>query len=234
MHKRILIEVFIFLFIPFTILLSQGQADSSLNDSTSTGIISKDSAAIDTTSQTGVFMPNIKPELNIPKLNPGKINIDGIINEEVWKDAAVAENFTEISPGDNVMPEVKTEAKVFYDDENIYFAFICYEKDMTSVRASISDRDRMYGDDWVGPFINTYGDLKQGFETYVNPKGIQGDLLWTTNNEDSNYDIIFESEAKMYSDKWTAEMKIPFKSLRFPDKEEQIWRIHILRPSPRG
>ena len=234
MHIKILFEVFILLFIPFSILLSQGQADSSLNDSVSKGIVLKDSAATDTTSLSGIFKPNIKPELNIPKLNPGKIKIDGIINEDVWKDAAEAGNFTEISPGDNVMPEVKTEAKVFYDDENIYFAFICYEKDMTSVRASISDRDRMYGDDWVGPFINTYGDLKQGFETYVNPKGIQGDLLWSTNNEDSNFDIIFESEAIMYSDKWTAEMKIPFKSLRFPDKEEQIWRIHIIRNRPRG
>ena len=234
MHIKILFEVFIFLFFPLSILLSQGQADSSLNIPLSKGILLKDSVSIDTASLSGIFKPNIKPELDIPKLNPGKIKIDGIINEEVWKDAATAGNFTEISPGDNVMPEVKTEAKVFYDDENIYFAFICYEKDMTSVRASISDRDRMYSDDWVGPFINTYGDLKQGFETYVNPKGIQGDLLWSTNNEDSNFDIIYESEAKMYSDKWTAEMKIPFKSLRFPDKDEQIWRIHILRNRPRG
>ena len=92
----------------------------------------------------------------------------------------------------------------------------------------------MYGDDWVGPFIDTYSDLKQGFEMYVNPKGIQGDLLWTSNSEDSNYDIIYDSESKMYKDKWTAEMRIPFKSLRFPDRKEQKWRIHLLRNRPRG
>lgn len=180
------------------------------------------------------FKPNILPGLNVPKLNAGNMNIDGVLNEDVWSNAVTAENFTEISPGDNVKPEVETKVKIFYDDDYIYFGYTCYEKDMESVRASLSDRDRMYGDDWVGPFIDTYSDLKQGFEMYVNPKGIQGDLLWTSNSEDSNYDIIYDSEAKMYKDKWTAEMRIPFKSLRFPDRKEQKWRIHLLRNRPRG
>jgi Domain of unknown function (DUF5916) len=212
MYKRIFFNALFFLIIPLVKLFSQEQIDSVQNS----------------------FKPNIKPELNIPKLNPGKINIDGVLDEAVWKDAAIADNFTEISPGDNVKPEVETVVKIFYDDDNIYFGYTCYETDMSSIRASLSDRDKMYGDDWVGPFINTYGDLKQAFEAYVNPKGIQGDLLWTRDNEDSNFDIIYESEAKIYNDKWTAEIKIPFKSLRFPDKNEQVWRIHLLRNRPRG
>lgn len=183
---------------------------------------------------TIAFTPNIKPEINIVKLNPGKMTIDGILDEEVWKNAQTAGNFAEISPGNNVKPEVETEVKMFYDDDYLYLGFICFENDMPGLRASVSDRDKMYGDDWVGPFIDTYSDLKQAFEMYVNPKGIQGDLLWTPSNEDSNYDIIYDSEAKIYSDRWTAEMRIPFKSLRFPEKKEQVWRIHLLRNRPRG
>src|SRR4030095_6671727 len=80
------------------------------------------------------FIPNVKPELNIPKLDGSKIKVDGKIDEKVWDSAAVARNFTEISPGDNVKPEVETVAKIFYDDDNIYFGYICYEKDMSSVR----------------------------------------------------------------------------------------------------
>jgi len=179
-------------------------------------------------------VPNIKPVLDIPKLDAGKIVIDGALSENVWNEAAAAGNFTEISPGDNVRPEVETEVRLFYDDENLYIAYICHETDMSGIRASLTDRDRMYGDDWVGPFIDTYSEEKEGFEMYVNPKGIQGDLYWTVNNEDSNFDIIFDSEAKIYKDKWTAEFRIPFKSLRFPDKKEQQWRIHLLRNRPRG
>ncbi|HMQ69889.1 MAG TPA: DUF5916 domain-containing protein [Ignavibacteria bacterium] len=249
MRRFLLFKILFILLIPFEDIFSQEKTDTAKSEYTFKGttffsvkdtalVPSKDTSIVSVKDSTAItdteFKPNIKPELNIPKLNPGKLKIDGDINESVWKDAAVANNFTEVGPGDNVKPEVETEVKVFYDDENIYFAFICYEPDMTSVRASISDRDKMYGDDWVGPFINTYGDLKQGFESYVNPKGIQGDLLWSTNNEDSNFDMIYESEAKMYSDRWTAEMKIPFKSLRFPDKKVQEWRIHIIRNRPRG
>lgn len=181
-----------------------------------------------------VFTPNIKPQLNLPKLTATGFLVDGILDEKVWENAVTADNFTEINPGDNVKPEVETTVKVFYDDDYIYFGFSCFEKDMTGVRASISDRDRMFGDDWVGPFIDTYSDLKQGFEMYANPKGIQGDLLWTPNNEDENYDMIYDSESKMYNDRWTAEFRIPFKSLRFPDTDIQTWRIHILRNRPRG
>jgi hypothetical protein len=249
MQRILLIKILFLFLIPLEVVFSQDQIDTtntklsvkvstflSVNDTTIAA--AKDTTIVLTGDSSSVteaeFKPNVTPELNIPKLNPGDIKIDGNINESVWKDAAIANNFTEVGPGDNVKPEVDTEVKIFYDDENIYFAFTCYEPDMSGVRASISDRDKMYGDDWVGPFINTYGDLKQGFETYVNPKGIQGDLLWTTNNEDSNFDMIYTSEAKMYSDRWTAEMKIPFKSLRFPDKPVQEWRIHIIRNRPRG
>ncbi|MBK9225854.1 MAG: carbohydrate binding family 9 domain-containing protein [Ignavibacteria bacterium] len=180
------------------------------------------------------FTPNIKPELNIPRLAAENIKIDGDLSEYVWEKAAVISNFTEISPGDNVKPEVETEGRVFYDEEYLYFGFTAYETDMKSLRASMSDRDRMYADDWIGAFIDTYGGLKQGFEMYCNPKSIQGDLLWTTNNEDSNFDIIYDSEAKIFKDKWTAEFRIPFKSLRFPETKEQNWRIHIIRNRPRG
>ncbi len=246
MHKIILAKIFMSFLISFSDLISQEKSDSTsrsifpdsvfssvVTDSTS-GLIKPDTTSADTTSAENLFRPNVKPELNIPKLNPGKMVIDGMPDESVWKNAAVAKNFTEIGPGDNIKPEVETEVRIFYDDDNIYFAYICHESDMSGLRASMSDRDKMYSDDWVGPFINTYGDLKQAFEAYVNPKGIQGDLLWTTNNEDSNFDMIYESEAKIYSDKWTAEIKIPFKSLRFPDNEEQLWRVHLLRNRPRG
>lgn len=188
----------------------------------------------DSTSTSGTeFKPNKIPELNVPRIPNGKVTIDGVLDEDIWKNAAVADNFTEISPGDNVRPEVETIAYVAYDEEYIYFGFECYD-DMDNIRTSMTDRDRMYSDDWVGPFIDTYGNLKEAFEFYVNPHGIQGDLYWTPNYETSSEDFIFDSETKIHKDKWVAEMRIPFKSLKFPDKKIQEWRVHILRNRPRN
>lgn len=116
------------------------------------------SFADDNPDSTSTFIPNVKPELNIPRLAAENIKIDGELNEYVWEKAAVANNFTEISPGDNAKPEVETEARVFYDDDYLYFGFICYENDMKNVRATIGDRDRMYADDWVGRSLTHTAD----------------------------------------------------------------------------
>lgn len=187
----------------------------------------------DSVSLNPEFKPNKVPELVIPRITEGKITLDGKLDEDIWKNAARCGNFTEIAPGDNVKPEVETIAYVTYDDDNIYFGFVCYD-DMKNIRASMTDRDKMYNDDWIGPFIDTYGDEKEAFEFYVNPYGIQGDLHWTPNWEDSSPDYIFSSETQLYDDRWTAEIKIPFKSLKFPNKKVQEWRVHILRNRPRN
>ena len=43
------------------------------------------------------FKPNILPGLNVPKLNAGNMNIDGVLNEDVWSNAVMAENFPVIT-----------------------------------------------------------------------------------------------------------------------------------------
>lgn len=179
------------------------------------------------------FTPNKNPEVTAVKIPDGSITLDGELNEEVWTSCGKVSNFTEIAPRDNVKPDVETIGYIAYDNDNVYFAFICYD-DMSTIRANMTDRDNMYQDDWIGPFIDTYNNQKEAFEFYVTPYGIQGDLIWTPNYEDSSPDFIFYSEAKMYKDRWTVEMKIPFKSLRFPEKDVQTWRVHLLRNRQRA
>lgn len=180
------------------------------------------------------YLPQYKPELTIKRVKNNSITIDGKLDDEGWKNATVAGNFVEISPRDNAIPDVKTEVMLAYDDDNLYVAYINFETDVTSIRSHISDRDKIFNDDFCGLMIDTYGDSKQAIEIYTNPYGIQGDLLMeVSGNEDSNYDLIYESEAKIYKDKWIAELKIPFKSLRFPDKNIQQWRIDLFRNRPR-
>lgn len=192
-----------------------------------------DSSKVSKDTTSTEFHPHFKPEVTIGKIRNNSIVIDGSIEDEGWKNAAVVKDFVEINPRDNSKPEVETEVYMTYDDDNIYFAFINYDRDVTAVRSHVCDRDKMYNDDFCGLMLDTYGESKQSYEIYVNPSGIQGDLLMEQNNEDSNYDLIFESETRMYKDKWTAEFKIPFKSLRFPDKNEQEWKVNLWRCRPR-
>lgn len=172
-------------------------------------------------------------EISALYLGSAKINVDGELGEDIWKTSSAAKNFVEIEPGDNCNSPVETEVYVTYDADYLYFGFVCKDKDMSKLRTSICDRDKMFSDDFVGLVLDTYRDYKQAYEFYVNPNGIQGDLIIEPNNEDSSPDFIWESGTKIYNDRWTAEIGIPFKSIRFPDKNELSFGVHFIRTWPR-
>ena len=143
-------------------------------------------------SEGPTFKPVYKPTLEINKTTES-IRIDGRLDDPGWQAAGVADNFAEVSPGDQVAPPVASSALITYDDDNLYIALIARD-DPTTVRASLRDRDDIFQDDYFGIMIDTYGDASWGYEIFVNPLGIQGDLrMESSGNEDLSYDIIFES-----------------------------------------
>lgn len=180
---------------------------------------------------TQPFVPNVQPELRITR-RTGEIAIDGEITEQTWKQAERAKNFAEAYPLEKIKPLSETEAMLSYDNEYLYVAIVAYD-DPKDIRHHLTGRDNIWNDDWMGLIVDPYGDAVRAYEFYVNPDGIQGDLLWTDNDDDANYDMLWTSEAKITATGWQLEMKIPFKSLRFPDKPVQDWRITFWRQHPR-
>ncbi len=175
---------------------------------------------------------NEKLTIQVIKLDR-PIELTGKLDDPNWSKAEPVELNYEVTPGDNTTAPQKTLVRALYDDKFIYFGFKCFDTNPEQIRANISDRDKMYQDDWVFVAIDTYGDYQRSYELCVNPYGIQGDLLATINGEDSSIDWIWHAAAATNENGWTAEMAIPFSSLNFPDAEEQHWRINILRTIPR-
>jgi hypothetical protein len=171
---------------------------------------------------------------SIKEIENSSVEIDGALDELVWKQLPKIKNFVEIHPRSNVKPKVQTEAMIFYDADNLYIGFVCYDNEMNKIRSTINERDNIFNDDIVGISFDPYREGKQAFEFFVNPEGIQGDLLWySSGKEDETYDAIWYSAAKKLYDRWTVEIKIPFKSLRFPSNEIQTWNFHVFRIHPR-
>jgi len=178
------------------------------------------------------FVPVYHPELEI-RPTTREITIDGVLSDGEWADAALADNFAEHGPGDQIQPPVDTKVYVTYDADNFYVAYMCYD-DPDKIRASFCKRDRIFQDDYVIICLDTYGDGATAFEISANPYGIQGDLFYSANGgEDITYDMIFHTAGQITEDGWVVEFAIPFNSLRFPDKEEQVWRADFWRNSPR-
>lgn len=176
---------------------------------------------------------NQRPSLTITKINRS-IELTGKLDDPLWQTGQQIELNYEFYPGENTPAPQKTVVTALYDDKNIYFGFHCYDTEPEKIRANLSDRDAMFQDDFVIIVLDTYGDHQKAYELAVNPYGIQGDLMATRTNEDSNFNMVWESAAAINESGWTAEMKIPFKSLRFPKKDIQTWALNISRNMPRN
>lgn len=179
------------------------------------------------------YTPVYHPRLKISRA-AGVIEIDGDLGDAGWKGAAKAGNFAEHNPGDQTKPEVDTEVLVTYDDANLYVGWICYD-DPSHVRASFCERDEIFSGDYVILCLDTFGESALAYEISANPYGIPGDLLYSSaNGEDITYDMVYESAGRITDYGWVAEMAIPFAGMRFPDREEQVWRVDFWRNRPRG
>jgi len=176
--------------------------------------------------------PNFNPALHISPVEEG-IKVDGDLSDSGWRGAARATGFVEVDPGDNTAPDVRSAALMTYDESRLYIALIAWD-DPLQIRASMSDRDAIFRDDYFGILLDTYGDYAWGYEIFVNPLGIQGDLrIHSDGNEDISLDLVFESEGIVTDSGYQVEMAIPFASLRFPDRPEQTWRLNFWRDRQR-
>jgi hypothetical protein len=183
-------------------------------------------------ASSAAYRPNTALRFDVPRLAQA-LTIDGRLDEPHWQTATKLTGFCEVEPGDNVRPKAETEALVAYDDENLYIGFVCHDDRPSAIRANVTDRDAMFGDDFAGIMIDTFRDEQNGYEFFVNPRGIQGDLRRNRNDEDSSYDAVWYSGGQVTESGWTAEIAIPFRSVRFPDQDVQSWGIHVFRNRPR-
>ena len=87
-------------------------------------------------------MPAIPPEksepVRVPRFDAPPV-IDGKLDDEVWKTAAVFKDFYQIQPGDNIAPSKPTETMIGYDSKTLYLAFHCFDEP-DKVRATVAKR----------------------------------------------------------------------------------------------
>lgn len=159
--------------------------------------------------------------------------IDGKLDDEVWKNAAVLKDFYQIQPGDNLIPQHPTEVMLGFDTRFLYIAFHCYDES-DKVRANIPKRDNIFDDDYVGILFDTFNDQRRAYEFDFNPLGIQADGIWTEGQgEDFSLDLVMESKGVVTSDGYTIEIAIPFKSLRYVAGKDKLWGAHFFRRTKR-
>jgi hypothetical protein len=170
----------------------------------------------------------------------GKIKVDGVLNEEAWKNCQVIKLPTEWTPGENTPAPVDTDCMVTYDQANIYIAFRCHDPEPQKIRAHLMDRDLMdtfIQDDHVSFWFDTFNDQRRAFQFRVNPLGVQADAVFSEQDgfEDFSWDAIWSSAARITPGGYDVEVAVPFHQLRFArSAREQTWGFSAERSWPRS
>jgi hypothetical protein len=166
-----------------------------------------------------------------------KIIIDGKFDEGAWLKADVAKDFVMWMPdnGKAEPKEKRTEVRVTYDNEAVYFAATMYDDEPNKILKELSQRDNSGTADRVGVFINGYNDGQQEFSFILSAAGVQEDFLFTeSSGEDSSWNAIWEGKTQITDFGWTAEIKIPYAALRFSSEKKQTWGINFIRDFKRA
>ena len=187
---------------------------------------------------TGLFaQPPAAQTRHLPaKRTIQPVKIDGLINEDAWKDAAEISDFTEFRPkvGAKENEESKTIAYLMYASDGFYFGGHCYERTRDSITAELKGRDGFGNNDFVGLIIDTYKDHLNGFEYFVTPLGEQWDSKVSPGNsdnggEDFTWNAVWESATVIHDNGWSFEMFIPYSAIRFAKNDVQDWGLNITR-----
>jgi hypothetical protein len=148
--------------------------------------------------------------------------IDGLLDDAAWAGAPLdlGEWLTYNPLNGSRMAQV-TEVRATYDDRALYFAFHCVDPEPAKVRGTLSRRDDLWNDDWVGLSLDSVGNGQSSYDFFVNPRGVQADILTTSSaGENSAPDWVWESAGRRTPEGYDVEMRVPLTSIRFKAGDE--------------
>jgi hypothetical protein len=167
--------------------------------------------------------------VKIPKVNEPPV-IDGKLDEAVWQKAAIFTDFKTLRPDFGLPPSEETKVYMVYDKDKIYLAFNCSDSEPDKIKANISRRDNIVSDDWIAFCLDTFNDELSAYFFGINPLGIQMDgTLNADGQPEITQDMIWKSAGVLSDDGYSAEIAIPFKTLRFTSKDNVVMGFKIAR-----
>lgn len=156
--------------------------------------------------------------------------IDGILNDEAWKNAEVATDFVQFKPepGLKIPKNKSTSVKMTYDDNALYVS--AYLKDNPEhIQKQLTSRDEFGTSDFFILVLNPNNDGQNDVEFFVFASGTQGDAVSNpSNGEDFGWSAVWDSAVKIVDDGWIVEIKIPYRALRF-SIDVETWGVNFHR-----
>jgi hypothetical protein len=160
------------------------------------------------------------------------LRIDGRLDEAPYEQTEAVSDFLQQEPNEGQPATERTEAWVFFDDENVYVSARCWDSHPERMVANEMRRDtnQLRQNDTFAVLLDTFHDRRNGYLFYANPIGGFADSQITDENPPNvDWNTIWDVKTGRFSGGWTIEMAIPFKSLRYGPGRDQTWGINLRR-----
>ncbi len=148
---------------------------------------------------------------------PSPQNFDGRLDELFYANVPAISDFVQQDPAEGRPSEEKTEVWVFFDEEYVYVSARLWETQPSRRVMSDLQRDSMnlYNNDHFGIMFDTFYDRRNGYYFYANAQGGMQDGSLTNEQPNNNWNGLWDVRTAEFEGGWTAEFRIPFRSMRF-------------------
>ena len=183
--------------------------------------------------------------------------IDGdVLGDPAYRDAVPATGFVQSRPFEGQPASERTEVRIVHTDDTLYFGIVCYTADPATIIAADSRRDSdLTETDSFQIILDTYHDGLNGFVFGTNPAGVEYDGQVTNEGQGTgrfggggsgrpsnsmqqrgsggglniNWDGAWQVSTRVSDVGWSAEIAIPFRTLRYPTADVQTWGMNFQR-----
>jgi hypothetical protein len=164
------------------------------------------------------------------KKRTGEIKLDGIIDEDDWRNDEIINISHMVLPYDTGQAAAKSEVMMRYDEKAFYLAFIFHDTVPGKRPVESLRRDFVFtNNDNFSIYIDPFNDQTTGYSFGINAAGAQRDGSISNGNVNNlMWDCKWQSVTKNFIDRWTGEVRIPFKSIRYKTGVDH-WGIQISR-----
>jgi hypothetical protein len=158
------------------------------------------------------------------------INFDGNPNDSLWNSAQRISNFTQRELHFGEPASENTETAILYNNFNLYIGVWCYMQHPEKIVAKFMSRDFDYeNDDVFGVLISPFNDGRKGYLFIINPNGARADLQVSWENDNLDWNGVWDAKTVRTDSGWFAEIQIPFNTLQFRKDSIKTWGINFER-----
>jgi hypothetical protein len=197
-----------------------------------------------------LFSPAFPAEVRATRVEQGP-KVDGVLSDPVWQSAVPYSAFRMVEPQPDSEPTEKTELRVLYDEGGLYIGVLCLDSEPHRIAANTMAHDDAGGggggwmgmgfhhggpdtssDDIVRVLIDPFQDKRNAYLFCINPLGARSEGLAYGGDQSLNWDGIWEAKSRVLENGWSAELRIPFKTISFRPGLT-TWGINVERVVPR-